>query len=159
MPHVLTVMAMEMVGTPAYMQSASSCKAAKPAPSAREGAPAVTVTLRDYDFVFSTPLVAGTQTLRLVNEAAQHHEMFIAALVPGKKAVDFAQWAEKPAGPPPGMPLGGITGLNKGEWNDLTLTLEPGDYALICFLPDAGDGKPHLVHGMIKEFTVAPRVA
>ena len=162
MPHVMKGMAKEIVVTPAKQQSA------KPAPSVREGAaraaqaakaPSATVTLRDYDFVFSTPLVAGTQTLRLVNEAAQHHEMFIAALVPGKKALDFAQWAEQPAGPPPGMPIGGITGLNKGEWNDVTLTLEPGDYALICFLPDAGDGKPHLVHGMIKEFTVAPRVA
>ena len=160
MPHVMKGMAKEIVVTPAKQRSAKLApKVPKPAPSGREGAPAATVTLRDYDFVFSTPLVAGTQTLRLVNEAEQHHEMFIATLVPGKKAIDFAHWAEKPEGPPPGMPIGGITGLNKGEWNDITLTLEPGEYALICFLGDAGDGKPHLVHGMIKEFTVQPRVA
>jgi len=25
---------------------------------------------------------------------------------------------------------------------------------LICFVPDAKDGKPHLAHGMVKQFSV-----
>ena len=146
-PHIMKGMAKEFVVTP------SKAKAAV------VKAPASTVTLTDYDFTFSKPLVAGEQTLRLVNTAAQHHELFIARLAPGKTAMELAQWAEKAEGPPPGMPLGGITGIDKGGWNDLTLNLEPGEYAIICFLPDAKDGKPHLVHGMIKQVTVAPRVA
>lgn len=149
MPHIMKGMAKEIVVVPS---KAKVAKAAIKAPSS-------TVTLSDYDFAFSTPLVAGEQTLRLVNSAAQHHEMFIALLAPGKTAIELAQWAEKPVGPPPGMPIGGVTGMSKGEWNDIALTLEPGEYALICFLPDAGDGKAHLTHGMIKQFTVAPRVA
>jgi hypothetical protein len=149
MPHVMKGMAKEIVVTPARAKVA-----AKPVK-----APAATVTLGDYDFTLSQPLVAGEQTLRLVNAAAQHHEMFIAALAPGKKAIDLARWAEKPEGPPPGMPIGGVTGMGKGEFNDIALTLEPGEYALICFLPDFKDGKPHFVYGMIKQVTVLPKVA
>ena len=150
-PHIMKGMAKEMVVVPAKTKAAKAAKAPK--------APATTVTLSDYDFTFSSPLVAGEQTLRLVNTASQHHELFIAALAPGKKAIELAQWAEKQEGPPPGMPIGGITGIDKGEFNDLTLNLAPGEYALICFLPDVKDGKPHFVYGMIKQFTVAPRVA
>ena len=147
MPHVMKGMAKEIVVLPARAKAAAV------------KAPATTVTLTDYDFTFSSPLVAGEQTLRLVNTAAQHHELFIAMLAPGRKAIDLARWAEKPEGPPPGMPIGGITGVDKGQFNDITLTLEPGEYALICFLPDFKDGKPHYVYGMIRQFTVLPKVA
>jgi hypothetical protein len=30
----------------------------------------------------------------------------------------------------------------------------PGSYALICFLPDVKDGKPHFVHGMVQQIEV-----
>jgi hypothetical protein len=32
--------------------------------------------------------------------------------------------------------------------------LEPGRYALVCFLPVAGSGPPHFTRGMLREFTV-----
>ena len=35
-----------------------------------------------------------------------------------------------------------------------TVDLEPGEYALICFIPDDKDGKPHVAHGMISQITV-----
>ena len=38
----------------------------------------------------------------------------------------------------------------------ITADFQPGRYALLCFIPDAKDGKPHFVHGMAKEITVAP---
>jgi hypothetical protein len=38
--------------------------------------------------------------------------------------------------------------------NYLTLDLEPGRYALYCFVPDARDGKEHVAHGMIREIEV-----
>lgn len=39
---------------------------------------------------------------------------------------------------------------------DVTIKLvTPGDYGLICFVPDAKDGKPHLVHGMVKTIKVS----
>lgn len=153
-PHIMKGMAKELVVVPAKSAAARAAKA----PNAAK-ARITTVTLSDYDFTLSSPLVAGEQTLRFVNTAAQHHEMFIAALAPGKKAIDLAQWAEKQEGPPPGMPIGGVTGIDEGEFNDIMLTLAPGEYALICFLPDVKDGKPHFVYGMIKQVSVLPRVA
>jgi hypothetical protein len=32
--------------------------------------------------------------------------------------------------------------------------LPAGEYGIICFDPDAKDGKPHLAHGMIKQLSV-----
>jgi hypothetical protein len=53
-------------------------------------------------------------------------------------------------GPPPGSLRGGIVDLDPGAHAFFDLEIEPGDYALICFLPDTQDGKPHFVHGMMK---------
>jgi len=32
---------------------------------------------------------------------------------------------------------------------------KPGDYGLICFVPDAKDRKPYLAHGMMKNLKVS----
>jgi len=35
-----------------------------------------------------------------------------------------------------------------------TADFAPGNYALVCFIPDSKDGKPHYAHGMTKQFNV-----
>ena len=56
---------------------------------------------------------------------------------------------------PTGTPMAmRVTGISKGEFNIFTMDFEPGRYALLCFVPDAGDGMPHFMHGMVQEFTV-----
>ena len=35
-----------------------------------------------------------------------------------------------------------------------TSDFAPGNYALLCFVADSGDGKPHLTHGMTHPFTI-----
>ena len=92
--------------------------------------------------------------IRIENDAAQPHEMFIAQLAPGKKPSDLAKWVENPQGPPPGKPMGGISGMMKGGVVYLPVDLAPGEYGLFCFLPDAKDGKLHIEHGMMTQFTV-----
>jgi hypothetical protein len=61
---------------------------------------------------------------------------------------------EKMDGPPPGKALGGVAGIAPGMSQSFTADFTPGNYALICFLPDATDGKPHFVHGMIQQIAV-----
>ncbi|MGZ8377937.1 MAG: hypothetical protein ACXW61_11675 [Gemmatirosa sp.] len=118
----------------------------------------VTMTLRDYDFVFSAPMTAGRRTVRIVNEAEQFHEAFIARLLPGKTAAQALQWVESGMkGPPPMELVGGATGLAKGRGMQFTADFTAGEYALLCFLPDAKDGKPHVAHGMIKQITVGKK--
>jgi hypothetical protein len=60
------------------------------------------------------------------------------------------------AGPAPVVLLGGASGLAKGRHMFVTADFEPGHYALLCFIPDAKDGKPHFDHGMAREIIVAP---
>jgi hypothetical protein len=122
-------------------------KAAAPAPD-------VTMTLDDYSFNTSAPITTATKTIRIRNAAAQSHEVVIMKLDAGVTPEQFLQALEKPQGPPPGKILGGVTGIAKGRTIDLSANFTPGDYTLLCFVPDAKDGKPHIAHGMIKNFTV-----
>jgi hypothetical protein len=88
--------------------------------------------------------------VRIENAASQSHELFIARLAPGKSAADVAAWIEGgQKGPPPAMPMGGVTGIAPRGHVTLTLDLQPGRYGLFCFVPDAGDGKAHTAHGMV----------
>jgi hypothetical protein len=114
----------------------------------------VVMTLDDYDFRLSAPITAATKSIRLRNVAAQTHEAVIVKLNPGTTVEQFLGAMEKPQGPPPGSLVGGITGIAKGRTVDIATSFTTGDYALLCFVPDAKDGKPHLAHGMVKQFSV-----
>jgi uncharacterized cupredoxin-like copper-binding protein len=116
--------------------------------------PDVTMTLDDYSFTTSAPITSATKTIRIQNAAAQSHEVVLMKLDAGVTPEQFLQALEKPQGPPPGKILGGVTGIAKGRTIDLTASFTPGDYTLLCFVPDAKDGKPHIAHGMVKNFTV-----
>jgi hypothetical protein len=52
--------------------------------------------------------------------------------------------------------LGGASGIAQGRHMFVTADLKPGKYVLLCFIPDARDGRPHSAHGMAKEITVEP---
>ena len=125
-----------------------------PARVTPEPAADVAVTLVDYDFQFSQPLTPGHHTIRVENAGQQWHEWVFVKLSPGKTAEDFAGWAEKMTGAPPGDMHGGISGILPGAHSFVVTDVTPGDYALICFFPDVKDGKPHVAHGMIKTIKV-----
>jgi len=115
----------------------------------------ITVTLRDYQFDFSTPLTAGKHTLKLVTAPGQAHEFTFFQLLPGKTPADLTKYIETGMkGPPPGKPIGGVAGMAEGQAAYYSVDLAPGDYAIICFLEDAKDGKPHFVHGMVQQVKV-----
>jgi plastocyanin len=128
--------------------------AASSATSAEAPTADVTMKLTDYDFTLSQPLKAGHHTIAVENAGPQPHEIVLLKLAPGKKAEDFGKWAETMKGPPPAQPLGGVTFLDAGARGSFTADLASGAYGLICFVPDAKDGKPHFVHGMMKTITV-----
>ena len=145
-PHVMKGMAKEITVLPATSNTSSA--------NIRISS---TMTLVDYGFEFSQPLQAGKQTMRVKNAAEQGHEVVLIKLAPGKKAMDVLAWMEKMEGPPPGAPIGGTTPMARGEENLITVDLAPGEYGLVCFVGDAKTGKPHFVHGMVKEIVVAAR--
>jgi hypothetical protein len=127
----------------------ASTDASAPAPTAD-----IVMTLNDYTFTTSKPITAGKHTIRIENNGTQSHELMLARLVPGKKASEVPTWAEKPVGPPPAEPIGGVPAIAKGTSAFITADFTPGDYAFVCFIPDAKDGKPHFAHGMVQQVHV-----
>ena len=93
--------------------------------------------------------------LRVRNYAAQPHEVMFVKLNEGMTMDDVMEWmGTGQVGPPPGLPVGGMQALSQGLAGNLVLELEPGDYGLICFIPDVGDMQPHFIHGMMDQITV-----
>ena len=132
--------------------------AASGAPAAEPNAD-VTITESDYKFDIPANITAGNHTFKIVNSGPQPHEVEIIRLAPGKTMKDFGEfmakaYADKVDGPPPGDGLGGITAMIPGGTEYFTANMTPGNYVMICFVPDMKDGKPHADHGMVKEFTV-----
>jgi uncharacterized cupredoxin-like copper-binding protein len=121
----------------------------------------VTVALSDYKFVPTGPLTkAGTHTVKVTNGGPQPHEVEIVRFAPGKTMKDFGEFMaaaespQGPSGPPPGDLIGGISGGMPNSVSYFTVNLTPGKYVMVCFIGDAKDNKPHLEHGMVKEFEV-----
>jgi hypothetical protein len=120
-----------------------------------EPAADATVTLADYAFRPGATLAPGHRTIRVENAGPQVHELVLVRLEPGRSVQDLLDWAGggfRTA--PPAHFIGGIVGLAPGGHALFTADLEAGDYAYLCFLPDAHDGQPHVAHGMMLQFHV-----
>jgi hypothetical protein len=143
-------------GIPHVMKGMShELRVVGPPKSAEEPEADITVKLVDYSFQLSAPITAGRHTLRVENAGPQPHEIAIIRLHPGKTPVDFARWGMKQVGPPPGTIHGGVSGIMPGTHVFVEVDLPPGEYGLLCFLPDAKDGKPQFEHGMAQNTTVS----
>ena len=130
-----------------------------PAPSFK---PAV-VTVRASEFAFTAPksVPAGTITFRMVNDGKQLHHVTLVKLLHGKTAADYMEALKHP-GPPPAwsVEVGGPNATGPGQTSDATVTLEPGNYALVCFVPTPGATPvPHIMKGMISALTITPSSA
>jgi hypothetical protein len=117
----------------------------------------VTVRMVDFGYAPSAPLTAGKRVIKVVNDGPQLHELVLFRLAPGKTLADFAKWnPETATEPPPGNFIGGTVAMAPGGESLVETTLEAGAYVLVCYIPDAKDGKPHFAHGMMMPLTVAP---
>jgi hypothetical protein len=112
----------------------------------------VTVDLADFAFTMSGSPTAGDRIFRFNNKGQQVHEAFLVKLEAGKTAQDYLN--ASPDAPSPGKSFGGITGIAPGDHQSISVKLEAGNYALICFFPDPGTHAPHFAQGMIQEFAV-----
>ena len=142
----------------------ASCRADKP-PAAAAGsadaaavasaAPAtVTVITTDYSFDAPAEIPAGLTTFQLVNRGPSIHHVQLVKLNEGKTIDDFMA-ALKAGGPPPSWATmeGGPNPPEIGDTSRTTVALQPGNYAMLCFVPGP-DGIPHVVKGMARPLTV-----
>jgi hypothetical protein len=122
---------------------------------AKEPSPDTHIELFDYNFKFSKPVTAGRHTFHVMNSGPQVHEIELFQLAPGKTLAELVTWLSGPmSGPPPGKPMGGIVNMPPGGHALFRQTMVAGEWAAICFIPDAKDGKPHFMHGMELQFSV-----
>jgi hypothetical protein len=117
------------------------------------GAAALTVEIGDRSFTLDDRPIAGPDVvLHGDNESDEDHEMLVLRLAPGYTTADLL----RAAGPdlPESVTFVGEIAVRAGHQNDLVLVdLEPGEYTIVCFFPDA-QGTPHLAQGMEAVFTV-----
>ncbi len=129
-----------------------------------EPASNATVTMSDFAIeITDGALQAGENLIRLENTGVQPHfvsfqqvpdgttmENIGATLegemtgTPGPGAVDFADI----------IPIATSSDLSTNTTMWMTVTLDPGTYVGLCFIPDPGSGMPHAMMGMYAIFTV-----
>ena len=115
----------------------------------------LTVTLSNFKFEVSDSVTAGSKSIDVVVSPGQPHELVIFRLLPGKTMDDFMKWGATYQGPIPANIVGGTTAAVTGIRQRITVDFTPGNYVMICFVPDAADGKPHMMKGMVRTFTVS----
>jgi len=125
-----------------------------PTRTAPEPTSDLTITLVDFDFRLSTPLTAGAHTIRVVNAGSQTHMMLLVRLAPGATVDTVLAALQDHRDSLPITWTTGASALGKGGVAYVHATLAPGTYGLACFMDDDTDGKSHIAHGMLKQFTV-----
>jgi hypothetical protein len=115
----------------------------------------VSVSLSDYAFAIDGVLTSGKHVVKVTNNGPQSHELELVRFADGKSIKDLAAWINKPDGPPPATAIGGVSAVARGGTNYASFDLVPGNYALICFIPDGKDGRAHIEHGMVKEIKIS----
>lgn len=115
----------------------------------------IDIVATDYEWSgLPDELPAGTYPMSFVNEGAEVHEISIFRN-PEDLPLDelFALGPEgmEEVVEPVGM-LISAPGTPAEEEVEITLT--PGEYEVVCFVPAASDGRPHFDHGMHRTLTV-----
>jgi uncharacterized cupredoxin-like copper-binding protein len=142
-PHVAKGMALPLTVTPSPA-----------ADLAEDSAADVRIELSEFAFGIVPAIRVGRRTIRVVNAGRLVHHVSVERLAPGRTAAELLAWFRTMQGPPPGEPVGGTTVLSPGMANGFTADFTPGEYVLICFVPDERDGKSHAAHGMVRQIRV-----
>ena len=139
------------IGGRALATAAAEHVVAAPAAKAR----VVRVTGEDFRFDAPDVIPAGLTEFRFLNKGPSLHHMTIVKLG-ANKTIDDLRAAFANPGPPPAWAkiMGGPNAADSGVESNATLMLEPGNYALVCFV-DLG-GPPHFAKGMIRRLRVVP---
>jgi hypothetical protein len=115
----------------------------------------LSIIMTEYSYQLSGPVSAGRHLIRVENRGAQPHEADLIRLGPGKTPHDYIAWLDGgEQGLPPAEVAGGVGDFVAGR--TVVDGRHPAARPLFHYLPvpDAGDGKPHYDHGMIREFEV-----
>jgi hypothetical protein len=99
------------------------------------------------------PPKPGMHTFLVRNTAKETHDLVILKVLPGHTVAQALTWfAKLPPGAPAAIPVGGTTGISRGDQVLVPARLTPGQYVLVCWM--STNNKYHFDLGMQKAFTV-----
>lgn len=136
---------------------AATSTSARPSAGAAPAA-SLAVVAEDHTFdLDTTTVVAGRTPLTLTNRGAQPHQLMVVRLPVGTSLDDLvAAGADGPAAAAALVDhAGGINAVQPGATATGYADLQPGSYAVLCFIP-LPDGGSHLHEGMAAALTVVP---
>lgn len=131
----------------------------------------VEIGLVDMEFVVPDSLVAGPQVWQVTNTGLQVHHLVLSRVPEGTTEEQVIELAGSFFAPPatpgaaatpviePGLALEDVEDvfytppLSRDRFNLYELDLEPGTYAMICYMPDPS-GNAHVMLGMVEIVTV-----
>lgn len=119
--------------------------------------PEGSMVIEAFEYGFKAAnLKRGTNEVLIDNTGDEPHFVEAVPMKQGKTIDDVKQFLKTEKGPPPvdfkkavSTPV-----LEGGTRQLISLELESGPYALLCFVPDRAGGPPHAVQGMISEVEV-----
>jgi hypothetical protein len=129
------------------------------AASAPASPPEVRFSARDFTFEGPRTIESGMLKLVLENDGETFHHLQLMRLPEGMTAEEFGTQiaALRPGEALPDWvrPAGGVNPPDPGAEASVTLMVEPGEYAVTCFV-DTPDHIPHFAKGMTVPLTVTP---
>lgn len=151
---LIAVVAVVAFSARTYASSHSAATSAA-ADSATTGPHVVQVVGEDFKFEAPDAIPAGLTEFKFLNKGPALHHMSVLKLADGKTVDDLRAALANP-GPPPAWvkEMGGPNAPVPGGEANATMNLEPGNYALVCFVDI--DGPPHFTKGMIRALKVEP---
>lgn len=137
--------------------SSSSKSGTPPAPTTPKARPKIAIVAHDYSFTAPATIPSGYVDVSIENKGKEDHQVQFVKL--GSMSLDaFKAAAIKTdigAVQKSTVFVGGPNVASAGKTTTATVKLDPGKYALVCFIPANSDGKPHAAHGMITSVDVA----
>jgi len=133
----------------------------RPADTTASSPQTVSVVAKDFGYDAPDTIPAGATTIVLRNGGKELHHAQLVKLEDGKTIADVAKVLKEHAPAPSWLKfVGGPNAVVPGKEVSATSVLEPGHYALMCFI-FGPDGVPHAVKGMVRELHVtdAPATA
>jgi uncharacterized cupredoxin-like copper-binding protein len=137
--------------------SKSGSPSTTPSGSAGSTRPAITIVAHDFNFEVPATVPSGYVDVTLKNEGQSEHQAQIVRLG-SMSLADFEHVSEQTdivAVKRDTVFVGGPNDSVPGRSTTATLKLEPGKYAVLCYIPGT-DGKPHVAKGMLAVFQAEP---